>query len=196
MPRRIPGDWHPGFIPDNVRLHERALVETSLCFESFRSRLTIGLEVGEATALYTGTMLDVGPAGKVTLGACCMLNNMLIICDRSVEIGDFALISWNVVIMDSHRTRLDVPSRRAALRNAAQRPDRRLGEDVPARPVILGRNVWIGFESCILPGVTIGEGSIVGARSVVNEDIPPMSIAAGNPARVIRRIDPEERNHG
>src|SRR5690349_4509120 len=101
MPRRIPGDWHPGFIPDNVAIHERAVVETSLCFASFRSLLPIGLEVGEGTALYTGTMLDVGPSGKVTLGACCMLNNMLIICDGAVEIGDFALISWNVVIMDS-----------------------------------------------------------------------------------------------
>jgi acetyltransferase-like isoleucine patch superfamily enzyme len=120
---------------------------------------------------------------------------MLIICDESVRIGDYALISWNVVIMDCYRTAWDVQSRREALRNAAVRPDRRLGEVSPARPVDIGRNVWIGFESIILPGVTVGDGSIIGARSVVTSDVPPMSIAAGNPARIIRTIE-EEAPHG
>lgn len=192
MPRRIPGDWHPGSIPDNVRMHGSAVIETALCFESFRSRREVGLEVGEGSALYTGTMLDTGPGGRIRIGRFCMLNNMLIICDQEVEIGDYALISWNVVIMDCPRVTHAIDSRRRALRNAAARADRRLGEEAPARPIRLRTNVWIGFESCILPGVTIGEGAIVGARSVVVEDIPPMSIAAGNPARVIRRIQAED----
>lgn len=192
MPRRIPGDWHPGVIPENVLLHESAIIETALCFESFRSQRGVGLEVGQGSALYTGTMLDAGPHAQIRIGRYCMLNNMLIVCDREVEIGDYALISWNVVIMDSPRTALSIESRRRALRNAAARPDRRLGEEAPARPVRLGANVWIGFESCILPGVTIGDGAVVGARSVVIEDVPPMSIAAGNPARVIRRIQSED----
>jgi acetyltransferase-like isoleucine patch superfamily enzyme len=195
MPRRIPGDWHPGSIPDNAAIHEGALVETALCFESFRSEREVGLEVGEGSSLYTGTMLDVGPRGVVRIGSYAMLNNMLIVSDDSVEIGDYALISWNVIIMDSYRTAFDVESRRAALRSAAARPDRRLGEPAPARPVRLEKNVWIGFESVILPGVTIGEGSIVGARSVVASDVAPMSIVAGNPARLVRRIG-EEAAHG
>lgn len=194
MPRRIPGDWHPGSIPDNTQIHEQAVVETALCFEGFRSQLPLGLEVGGGSALYTGTMLDVGPLGSVHIGAYCMLNNMLIVCDQRVEIGDYTLISWNVVIMDSYRTGFDIASRRRALQNAANRPDRRLGEPAPARPVKLGRNVWIGFESCILPGVTIGDGSIVGARSVVAQDVPPMTIVAGNPARVVRRIEEGDGN--
>jgi acetyltransferase-like isoleucine patch superfamily enzyme len=59
-----------------------------------------------------------------------------------------------------------------------------------ARPVKVGPNVWIGFDACVLPGVTIGEGAVVGARSVVTADVPPDTIVAGNPAGVIRRIDP------
>jgi acetyltransferase-like isoleucine patch superfamily enzyme len=196
MPRRVPGDWHPGIIPDNVSFHETALIETAMCFESFRSSLPVGLEVGEGSALYTGTMLDVGPRGRVSIGNYCMLNNLLIICDESVEIGDYALLSWNVVLMDSHRTMPDLESRRRALRTAALRPDRRLGEEAPTRPIRLGRNVWIGFESCILPGVTIGDGAIVGARSVVFDDVPAMTVAAGNPARVIRRLGEEVATHG
>jgi acetyltransferase-like isoleucine patch superfamily enzyme len=166
-------------------------VETALCFESFRSEQQPGLEVGEGSSLYTGTMLDVGPRGRVRIGSYCMLNNMLIIADDAVEIGNYALISWNVVIMDCYRTVFDTESRRTALRNAAARQDRRLGEPAPARPVRLGKNVWIGFESVILPGVSIGDGSIVGARSVIAADVPPMTIVAGNPARTIRRLGEE-----
>jgi acetyltransferase-like isoleucine patch superfamily enzyme len=64
--------------------------------------------------------------------------------------------------------------------------------DGMARPVRIGDNVWIGFDAVILPGVTIGQGSIVGARSVVAEDVPPFTVAAGNPARVIKQLEPCE----
>jgi len=58
-----------------------------------------------------------------------------------------------------------------------------------ASPIRVERNVWIGFDACILPGVTIGEGSVVGAKSVVTESVPPFTVVAGNPARVIRTLD-------
>jgi acetyltransferase-like isoleucine patch superfamily enzyme len=60
------------------------------------------------------------------------------------------------------------------------------------RPVIIGSFVWMGFSVIVLPGVTIGDYSIIGAGSVVTKDIPSYSIAAGNPARVLRQRDPEE----
>ena len=65
-----------------------------------------------------------------------------------------------------------------------------LGRD-GSNPIRLHDNVWIGFDVCVLPGVTIGEGSIVGARSVVNADVPAYTIVAGNPARVIRELPRE-----
>jgi maltose O-acetyltransferase len=54
------------------------------------------------------------------------------------------------------------------------------------RPVRIGNDVWIGDRVIILPGVTIGDGCIIGAGSIVTHDTPPYSISAGNPARVIR----------
>jgi acetyltransferase-like isoleucine patch superfamily enzyme len=59
---------------------------------------------------------------------------------------------------------------------------------VPAQPVCLRDNVWLGFDVCVLPGVTIGEGSVVGARSVVCSDVPAYTLVAGNPARAVRAL--------
>lgn len=58
--------------------------------------------------------------------------------------------------------------------------------------VIIGNDVWIGAGSIIMNGVTIGEGAIVGAGSVVTRDVPPYTVVAGNPARMIREIKPNE----
>ncbi len=188
MPRRIPGDWFDGCVPDNVRIEDGAYVETSQCFEAFRSAQPEALVVSRGAARYTGTMRDVGPRGRIRNGACAMLTTCLLVCDELVEIGDYCLFSWNVVIMDTYRTALDPASRRAALRRAGDEPHRRIEGAAPARPVRIGSNVWIGFDSCILPGVTIGEGSIVGARSVVAADVEPNTIVVGNPAHPVRRL--------
>ena len=56
------------------------------------------------------------------------------------------------------------------------------------RPVVIGDNVWIGNRAIILPGVTIGEGAVVGAGSVVTRDVPARTVVAGNPARMVREL--------
>ena len=60
-------------------------------------------------------------------------------------------------------------------------------------PITIGNNVWIGAQVCVLPGVTIGDNTVIGAGSVVNRDIPANVIAAGNPCRVIREITEEDK---
>ena len=59
-------------------------------------------------------------------------------------------------------------------------------------PVTLGNNVWIGDGAKVCKGVTIGDNSVIGAGSIVTSDIPANSIAAGNPARVIKPLDPSQ----
>ena len=60
-------------------------------------------------------------------------------------------------------------------------------------PIKIEKNVWIGELCCILQGVTIGEGSIIGAMSVVTKDIPPYTIAVGSPAKLIKRYNFENK---
>ena len=64
----------------------------------------------------------------------------------------------------------------------------------PERPVVIGDDVWIGDRVTILPGVTVGDGCIIGAGAVVTHDLPPMSVAAGVPAKVIRFRSEGEKN--
>lgn len=167
MPRRIANDWFPGHIPDNVLLGTGAHIETSQSFELFKSHQQPALTLGKFSSIYPPTMFDIGPTGQVSVGQYTMLNGPRIICDSQIEIGDHCLIAWNVILMDNYRA----------------------PQDNNPRPIQIASNVWIGFDSIILPGVSIGQNSIIGARSVVRENVPPNSTAAGNPARIIHNLN-------
>jgi carbonic anhydrase/acetyltransferase-like protein (isoleucine patch superfamily) len=190
--RRLPWDWYDGCIPTNVYVEDSAYIETSFSFQRFRSRLDSAVRYGRGASTYLGTMFDVGPYGCVLLGDYALVHGARIICDGEITIGDYALISWNVVLMDTYRIPFEPRARRAAIQDAANREPRVIFGEVPARPIRIERNVWIGFESCVLPGVTVGEGAVIGARSVVTEDVAPFTVVAGNPARPIRRLDRSE----
>lgn len=193
MPRTVPYDYYPGFLPENIRLSDEHYIETSYSFLHYRSELEDGLTLGQASSMYRGTMLDVGPKGRVRIGDFTLVHGARIISDAEVTIGDYTLISWNVVIMDCYRLPWDIAARRVELTEVVERPGRVLHSYQKARPVSIGRNVWLGFDVCVLPGVSIGEGAIVGAKSVVADDVPDYAIVAGNPARVIRSIPVSER---
>ncbi len=194
--RTIPDDWYPGAIPRNAVLDETALIETSYSFVPYRSEAPVGLQMGRGSGIYTGTSLHIGRRGRVIVGNYALVTAVQIICDSEIEIGDYALISWNVILMDTYRFAFDPAVRRRELERVPLREPRSITSDVPALPIRIGSNVWIGFDACVLPGVTIGEGAIVGARSIVVEDVEPYTIVAGNPARVIRRLNMEKSHRG
>ena len=90
-----------------------------------------------------------------------------------ITIGDNVLLAPNVQLYAAHHP-LD-PIERLTLRELAS-------------PITIGNNVWIGGNAIVLPGVTIGDNSIIGAGSVVTKDIPANVVAVGNPCRVIREL--------
>ncbi len=97
---------------------------------------------------------------------------------RSVRIGRHCLLAGGVQVFDMDGHPVDAVRRRA-------------GEPTPPEsiaPVVIGDDVWIGSGALILKGVTIGNRAIVAARSVVTKDIPPDTIVAGNPARVVKTL--------
>ena len=188
--RTLPGDWFDGRVPENVFIDDEAYFETTYSFQLFRSTRPAAIRIGRGSSIYLGVMFDLGPQGQVSVGDFTLMNGSRIICDSAVTIGNHCLISWNTVLMDTPRLSPSATDRRRELQQAAGHPQRTLLGTHPGRPIQIGDNVWIGFDSCILPGVSIGQGSVVGARSVVTADVPPWTIVAGNPARVIRSLHP------
>jgi acetyltransferase-like isoleucine patch superfamily enzyme len=194
--RKLSWDWYPGVIPENVIADESAYIETTYSFHLYRSQAPVGVRIGRGASIYLATMFDVGANGRLSIGDYALINGARIICDSEIEIGDNVLISWNVVLMDTYRVPIDPVARRWELERAPFRSPRRLDSGVSARPIHIGRNVWIGFDACVQAGVTIGEGAVVGARSVVTEDVEPFSLVAGNPARPIRKLERGETSDG
>jgi acetyltransferase-like isoleucine patch superfamily enzyme len=186
--RKLPWDWYEGTIPENVSIDGTAYLETSYSFHLYRSALDCGVRMGRGASAYLGTMFDVGPRGSVRVGDFTLVHGAWFISDRAIEVGDYTFISWNVVLMDTYRASLDAEARRRDLENVPSRSPRSPQHEEQSSPITVGSNVWIGFDACVLPGVRIGDGCIIGARSVVTSEIPAYCIAAGNPARVVREI--------
>src|SRR5262249_32409247 len=159
-----------GIIPANVSVDATAYLETTYSFLLFRSEAPVGVRIGPGASVYQSTMFDVAARGQVSLGAYTLVNGARIICDAEVAVGDYCLISWNGVLRATSRVPQDPAERRRQLDRLPWRRPRRLEGGGPARPVHIGCNVWIGFEACVLPGVRVGDGAVVGARSVVAED--------------------------
>src|SRR5699024_5216162 len=111
---------------------------------------------------------------NITVGDNFFLNvNGKLMDSGKITIGYNVFIAPNVCIITEEHA-MDVEQRAAGLEYA--------------RPVIIGDNVWICAGALILPGVTIGEGSVIGAVSVVTKDIPPKSLEVGSPCKVIRQL--------
>ncbi|MEH1823859.1 MAG: acyltransferase [Nostoc sp.] len=114
-----------------------------------------------------------------------------LIASQNIEIGDDVLIAWGTTIVDHNSHSIYFSERKKdAVDWMAGKKD---WTHVKIAPVKICNKVWIGFNSIILKGVTIGEGAVIGAGSVVTKDVPAWTVVAGNPARIIREIPENER---
>lgn len=129
-------------------------------------------EVGEGVWIEPPLTCAFGKTVKIGKGT-YINSNLTLVDDYKITIGDNVLIGPNVMICTTgHPVHYKL------------RPH---GE-MYSFEVIIGDNVWIGGNVSICPGVTIGENSVIGTGSVVLKDVPPNTVAAGNPCRVIREI--------
>lgn len=150
------------------------------------------IKVGGHT-LVAGELLVFSHGGEISIGEWCYIGEGARVWSAgSIDIGDRVLISHNVNIFDSLTHPLRAGQRHAQFRAIMQTGHPR-SIDLGERPVTVGNDVWIGANSCVLRGVTLGEGAIIGAGAVVTRDAPPFTLVAGNPARVIRELAPDER---
>mgnify|MGYP000476059134 CR=1 FL=1 len=106
--------------------------------------------------------------------------NLTLVDDTHIYVGDYTMIGPNVTIATAGHPILPVLREQAYQYNAS---------------VHIGRNCWLGAGVIVLPGVTIGDNSVIGAGSIVTKDIPANVIAVGNPCRVLREISDHDREY-
>lgn len=134
--------------------------------------------------------------GKINIGNDTYIGGGTNIISKSnVNIGNNVVISWGCYIYDHDSHSLDYRDRIEDIvqfrndylisGNGALNKD---WSTVKSLPILIKDNVWIGFDATILKGVTIGEGAVVAAKSVVTKDVEPWTVVGGNPAKVIKKI--------
>lgn len=152
---------------DNLRMMRNKMAG------SFYMAEGAALEV-DAFDVYAGSRINVNAGAKLSLGSGYMNHECVIDCFDSISIGHHVVISERVVLRDSdNHTIKDLEAISS-------------DESAGTAPIVVGDHVWIGMNVIVLKGVTIGEGAVVAAGSVVNKDVQPHCLVAGVPAKVIK----------
>ena len=136
------------------------------------------LTIGRNSLLEPSCWITIAESGRVSIGEGCFLNiGTMVACQNEVTIGDHVMFANGCFVSDaSHR--FDDPDKPVTWQGFTSKG-----------PTHIGSNCWFGLNCVVTTGVTVGERCVIGANSVVTRDLPPRTICAGAPAKVIREID-------
>lgn len=173
----------------------RSLVEAGKGVKFFSSTKILNaqgnkscIKIGDFTTL-RGELFIFGHGGKIIIGNNCYIGELTKIWSSSeIVIGDNVLIAHNVNIHDNNSHPINSRERQEhylKIYNSGHPKN----IDLQEKPIKINNNAWIGFNAIILKGVTIGEGAIVAAGSVVTKDVLPYTLVVGNPAREIKILN-------
>lgn len=156
------------------------------------------VNIGNCSVLSCRVVLE-RDEGSVSIGNHTYIGASTLLCAERIDIGSNVLISWGCTVVDhdSHslnwRERVhDVEDWRQGLISGglADAAMKKNWDVVERAPIKIADKTWIGMNATILKGVTIGEGAVVAAGSIVTKDVAPWSLVGGNPARLIRELPP------
>jgi acetyltransferase-like isoleucine patch superfamily enzyme len=166
-----------------------ALVDPAASITSYAndpSKVVIG-----ACASIQGHILVMPQGGCVTVGAKSLVGpDSRVWSALSISIGSYVMISHGVNIHDNNSHSTSWRERRAEIDIVY--PQLSLTDhafDLRPQPVVIEDDVWVGFGSTILKGVTVGRGAVIGCNTLVTTDVEPFTVVAGNPMRLVRRLD-------
>jgi acetyltransferase-like isoleucine patch superfamily enzyme len=151
------------------------------------------IQIGRKT-MVRGELLTFAHGGEIHIGEHCYIGEGTRIWSaRLIRIGDRVLISHNVNVFDNDTHPIEDPNARHRQFIDIISTGHPKHIDLNEKAVVIGDDVLIGCQSIILKGVSIGEAAVVSAGSVVTRDVPPYTIVAGNPAKIIRIIDRNDK---
>ena len=162
------------------------------CRLEFRSSIEKKYFIVGENALLNGTYIFENEYGKISIGNNTYIAGGLFISIHEIEIGNDVMISWGCTFADhnSHpvnweERKEDIINRNSGINDGSMDKYKDWSK-VISKKILVKDKAWIGFNAIILKGVTIGEGAIVAAGSVVSKDVPDFTMVGGNPAKFIK----------
>jgi len=162
--------------------------KVNFCSINTKKNCTLTVEDG---SIIEGRLIFERDHAHISIGKNTFIGDSTLVCAEKIIIGNDVLIAWGCNIVDHNSHSLFFRERKEDVINWFNH--KKDWTNVIHKPIVVEDKAWIGFNSVILKGVTIREGAIVGAGSIVTKDVPPYTIVAGNPARIIREILIDER---
>jgi acetyltransferase-like isoleucine patch superfamily enzyme len=175
----------PESLPEGVTIHPKSRIARHRLHLKPEIRLSV-----DRDSLVDGSIYFERENARISIGKRVFMNGTLIASSK-IDIEDDVLVAWGVTIVDHDSHAISFANRANDV--LQWRENKKSWAHVRTDPVKIAAKAWVGFNSIILCGVTVGEGAIVGAGSVVKKDVPPWTIVAGNPAQIIREIPESER---
>lgn len=167
------------FTKKYAKFGKGSVMQTPMLYDNNRNLISIG----ENTTILKGSRIQLYPhlvkeTPHIVIGDNCYLGfNLTLLAGADIVIGNEVLFASNILI-SSENHGIDPESEIPYM-----------DQPLDVKPVTIEDGCWLGERVCVLPGVTIGKKSIVGAGSIVTKSVPPYSIVAGNPARVIKKYN-------
>lgn len=190
----IPNDWYDGVLPVNIKFDRDVFIDSSFCFSMFHSNEKEAMRIGKASGLYDLAQIVTSENAIIEIGEFCILNGTTLLCSERISIGNYVMASWGSVITDNYfGENLTIEQRAILLEKSSASIFRQMPFSTSS-PITIEDNVWIGFDSVVLPGTFIGRGSIIGSKTIVSGYIPEYSVVVGNPAKIIKKLDPTDLN--
>lgn len=171
----------------NVNIHPKTKVNS---WGEIQMLSGSSLKIGSGSIINAAIVSEL-PSANISIGENSFLGASKIIAADSIEIGNDVLVAWGCTIYDHNSHAIAWSERESDVQDWYQ--GKKNWDVVVKEKIKICDKVWIGFNSIVLKGVTIGEGAIVAAGSVVTKDVKPWTIVGGNPAKLIREIPEHER---
>ena len=180
---------------DLINISESTKLTKTCRFDVRKKGNSVRINIGRNNILGCRFILESN-LGYIEVGDNCFINgDTKLISRSSIKVGNYVTMAWGITIYDHDSHSLNFQDRRDDINqqfidyDSGEFIKNKNWDSVKSKPIVIEDDVWIGMHATILKGVIIGKGAIIGAHSVVTKNVPPFTVVAGNPAKIVKHLE-------